>query len=109
MLSEFSSAAHTSCARSYRRSIGAVISNVYALRTAKPNYIDDISAATETQGRCEVSCCSAAEQLRGFDVSGPLQQKRPRVQLYFRSMFCESIARSAATVIAKDTIMPKIR
>lgn len=72
MLSEFSSAAYTSCARSYRRSIGAVISNVYALRTAKPNYIDDIRGATETQGQCEVSCCSAAEQLRGFDVSGPL-------------------------------------
>lgn len=75
MLSEFNSAAHTSRARSYRRSIGAVMSNVYALRTAKPNWRNDIRAATERQAR-EVSCGSAAEQLRGFDVSGPLQQKR---------------------------------
>lgn len=77
MLSEFSSAAHMSRARSYRRSIGAVMSNVYALLTAKPNGRDDIRAVTKTQARCEVSCCSEAEQLRGFDVSGSLQQKRP--------------------------------
>jgi len=77
MLSEFRSAEHRSCARSYRRSIGAVISNVYAFRTAKPNWRNDIRAATNTQARCEASCCSTAEQLRGFDVSGPLQQKRP--------------------------------
>ena len=34
MLSDFSSAAYTSCARSYFRSIAALVSNVYALRTA---------------------------------------------------------------------------
>lgn len=76
MLSEFSSAAYTSCARSYRRSIAALISNVYALRTAKPNWRDDSRAVAKTQARCEVSSCGAAEQLRGFDVIGPLQQRR---------------------------------
>ena len=61
MLIEFSSAAHTSCARSHRRSIAAVMSNVYVLRTTKPNSRDDIGAVTKTQARCEVSCCGAAE------------------------------------------------
>ena len=37
MLSEFSSAAHTSCARPHRTSVGAVMSNVHALSTGKPN------------------------------------------------------------------------
>lgn len=54
MLSEFSSAAHTSCARSYRRSIGAVMSNVDALCTAKPNRRDDMRAVTKTQARLAV-------------------------------------------------------
>ena len=54
MLSEFNSAAHTSCVRSYRLSTGAVMSNVDALRTAKPDWRDDMRAVTKTQARL---CC----------------------------------------------------